>query len=336
MSAFVPEQKPLLEQIVRSTLFQIVALAFIVITVFSFARQAHRRELAERLAEIDNAQNSQVRVMSNNTSDNNLETKKIEFSSTAAANGKIDNPPSNTQPSTGFLPTSGGQGGLRGNLPNGNPDQNSGLSSGLNSGAVPPQTGDDGKGTNGTRATNLRVTFAEASRSASTDLAASVDKRTAQILGSFNTGFIAGFSAKIKSLTGAGLDSLLSTENPIKLSETIEFYGGQREETTGQFLGFVVQVLPTQLDENETHLQVRIFRNLRDSSGQIEEFSVPLPDQLNIPHGSGVVISGNFLLPRRASEADRRFYDPLKVLHIFAKDDFVKGLSDFVILLEPR
>ena len=55
-----------------------------------------------------------------------------------------------------------------------------------------------------------------------------------------------------------------------------------------------------------------------------------------LPRGGGAFISGSYLLPRRTTEQDRRFYDPLKVLHVLAKDEFLKGLSEFVIFIEPR
>ena len=123
----------------------------------------------------------------------------------------------------------------------------------------------------------------------------------------------------------------------MKASETVEFYGGQHEQTTGQFLGFVIEAVPTTIDENETHLQLRIFRYLREANQQIEEFAVPMPDGLTIPHGAGAFVSGSYLLPRRGlSEPEKKFYDPIKVLHVLATDEFNRGISDLVILIEPK
>lgn len=332
MTAYRPIEKPLIVQLARSTMFQIAVLGFVVLTVFSFARQAHRRELAERKAEIENAQNSQVIV------NRNQELKKNEFSSN---NGSANLAP------TGAMKNSAQVVGAAANSNAGGSPPSSTTSGPPTSGSVygapvplvpaSAPASDETKSlasASGVRAVNLSITFAEVPRGSGAELLTLADRRTSQLQESFNIGVVNSLSAKIKSFSN--MNSLDSTSRGLKANEAMEFYGGQREESTGQFLGFVVEALSTLIDENETRLQIRIFRYLRDSNGQVEEFAVPMPDQISVPRGAGLFISGAYLLPRKVSESDRRFYSPLKVLHVLSKDEFLKGNSDFVIFVEPK
>lgn len=323
MVTYQPVKKPLVGRVIRSTYFQLCTLMIVIAVVIFVAKEAHQREVSERQSDIDNAQNSQIMVK---TGDRSAASKRSEFASAAPTTAPAsvgDTPP--------LAPTTLSDSGAKN------------LNAAADSTAVAlspnPATGPDEAKANA-RASNLSVSFYEMPRGASAELVNAADRRLSQLQGeqgAFNIGVLPAFASKMKSLSASGgIDALDTSSRALKISDAIEFYGGQREDSTGQFLGFVVEAVPTQMDENETHLQVRVFRYLRDTNGQVEEFSVPMPEQITVPHGGGVFVSGSFLLPRRASEADRRFYDPLKVLHLLAKDDFLKGLTDFVITIDPR
>jgi hypothetical protein len=333
MITFRPAQRPFFARLISSTLFQLVALTIIVVGVFSVARQMRHREVAERVSEIENARNSQV------LSHRAAEAAKSELASTAS----IPQPAStgSTQPVASPTPQ----------LPIGPQPATAALSAADS--APPPQVAPqpvaaganatDDKSQNPTSAgvaarapTSARVIFAQVAHSVLSDLAANSDPRSASSQGSIFSGVVANFQARLKTAQNAGDWEILdSSTHPLKANQVVEFYGGQREETTGQFLGFVVELMPTQLDDNESHVNLRTWRYMREAGNQVEEFSIPLPENVTIPHGGGAFIAGA-LTKRSLNDADRRFYDPLKILHLLATEEYRQGTTDFVIYIEPR
>lgn len=327
MLAFKPAQKPFLQRLVGNTVFQITVLVLIVVTVFTVARQHRRRELAERVAEIENARNSQI-LGSHSSSKSELSSTDSHFPSNSSAPPPL--PPS--QAAAGAPPAA---------APVGRPPA-SDNSAGAPAGFVAPGTNED-KPASGTSkaprpAGNVFVTFAALPRAAVTDLVGAADPGSGTLQGPFLSGVVQGLNTRIKAYQSSSqLESLDSSSHSIKPAQASEFYGGSRDETTGQFLGFMVEVIPTQLDENETHLQVRVWRSLRDANGQPEEVSVPLPESFTVPHGAGVFVTGSSLLPRRTlNDQERRLYDPMKVLHVMATEEFRQSLTDLVIFIEPK
>ncbi len=166
---------------------------------------------------------------------------------------------------------------------------------------------------------------------------AAADPNSGTLQGPILSGVIPGLNTRIKALQGAGQWEVLDTSShSLKAAQAVEIYGGQREESSGQFLGFVVEANAGQLDDAESHLQLRIWRYLREGGG-IDEFSVPLPDAFTVPTGSAIFITGSQILPRRAlTETERRFYDPLKVLHLLATEEYRHGATELLIMIEPR
>lgn len=335
MIAFRPAQKPILERLVYSTGFQIVALVLIVMTVFSFARHQRRLENQQRIADIENAQNTVVvgrraDEAAKSTFASNAPTKKAEAERAQPATGAPTSAQAGRAVNAAQVPTSTSSHAFAGGTASGDAALHAASAPNEDSRSMASAAG-TGKG-----AQTLSITFAEVPRAFASDLAASADRRTASLQGSFNTGVVPNIGAKIKAAQGV-IEQLDSSSRSIKANESVEFYGGQRDDQTGTFLGYVIEAVPTQIDENETHLQVRLFRYLRDPSGQPEEFAVPMPESLTIPRGAGAFVSGSFLLPRRnLTEQERTFYGPLKVLRVLTREEFIKGISDLVILIEPR
>jgi len=331
MLAFKPAQKPLLQRIASNTIFQVTVLVVIVVTVFTIARQHRRRELAERVAEIEHARNSQILGSHSSTAKSELSSTSTDSRAATSASAP---PPSQPAPGAPTAPPAGQAA---------RPPASDNLApAGAAAGFVAPGANEDKAASGGTKAAhpagNVFVTFAVLPRAAVSDLLSNAEPNSGTLQGPFLAGVVQGLSARIKHYQGSSqFESLDSSSHSIKAAQTAEFYGGQRDESTGQFLGFMVEVIPTQLDENESHLQLRIWRSLRDSSGQLDEVSIPLPDSFTVPHGAGIFVTGSQLLPRKTlSEQERRLYDPLKVLHVMATEEFRQSLADLIIFIEPK
>jgi hypothetical protein len=335
MLAFKPAGKPFYQRVVSNTFFQIFILVAGVAVVFSFARRHRHAELADRVAEIENAQNKQI--LSSTSSNHG----KSDLASTAAAKRQQPNAPHGsgmqapTASSAASPPSGAGKGGA----------ELSAAAFVANSddakAAGGPSGNPGGNPASGTRAhkvaTNLVVTFGEISRGSLAELVSAADLNSGILQGPILSGVVPGLGARIKALHNAGQwETLDSSSHSLKAAQAVEIYGGQREESSGHFLGFVVEAHPRQLDDTESQIQLRIWRSLREGGG-IDEFSVPLPDAFTVPTGSAIFISGSQILPRRTlSEAERRFYHPLKVLHLLATEEFRQGSTELLIMIEPR
>jgi len=307
MIAFRPAEKPLYQRIFKNTAFQLFVLTVVIISVFTFARRQHRRDvLAERLAEIESARTTQV--LSRHTA--NI-TAKSEFASAssektaATPSARVDVAASQAQLGSGMAMVE---------APKAAPVDEK------------PQANSVSK-----LASSAHIVFASVGKNSLLDLLSNTEPGP-----TIASGVVANFAAKMKSAQSSDGYALLDqSTRPIKLNQVIEFYGGQREETTGQFLGFVMELTPTQIDENDTNFQLRAWRYMRDNGSQVEEFSIPLPETFKVPTGGGVFIVG--ALPKRVlSEAERHFYEPLKVLNLLSTDDYRSGATDLVIYIEPK
>lgn len=313
MIAFQPTPKPLWFRMLNNLTVQLLALGILVITVFLIARQLHHREVAERIREL--ASSTSTRVISRRTADDSrsaLATDSAVTSTDATSAESQDprSPPPPAQPT----PMSVNE-------------------------AVASDTSqtDDSKNSAVHAVTSARLIFASIGRTALADLVASADPRSLSNQGPIVSGILSNFASHLKAVQSSDYWSILDqTTRPIKLNQLVEFYGGQREETLGQFFGFVLELTPTQLDDNgDSHIQVRGWRYLHDNGPSAEEFSIPLPENMVIPHGGGAFISGT-LPKRQLSEAERHFYDALKVVGLLSNDDYRSGNSDLVIFIEAK
>lgn len=329
MLSFRPAQKPLLRRILGNTFFQLVTLMVLIVAAFSYARFLRHQQIAERIAEVENSQNTQI------VSRRMADASKSEFASAAPETLPAqDSPPpptpkdqesgQATQPAAAPVVASG-EAATTAAL-----SQNNVSSASANDSARSGSAADNAQKK---PATNARIVFAQVSRAAISDLTANADPRTASSQGNIIFGVVPNAAARLRAVHAEVLDS---SSRSLKVNQATEFYGGNREETTGQFLGFVVEVTPTQLDDGESHVQARIWRYLREAGNQVEPFSVPLPESIVIPKGGAAFIAGS--LPRRPNmtDLDRQFYEPLKVLRMMAQDDFRSGATELVIFIEPR
>jgi hypothetical protein len=329
MVAFKPAQKPFYEKLISNTYFQVAILFVVVGTVFFVARENRRRELAERIAEIENAGNTQI-----------LSKRSIAASST----GKSELASATHDNSAGNQAGSATHDNSKASAPAAAMGSRSTVETPVSQPAslVAPDENKPALGTapNGNRtATNISVTFAEVTRAHIADLISAAEPQSGTLQGPILTGVIQSFATKIKPIQTPGqYDVLDSSSHSIKATQPVEIFGGQRDETSGLFIGFAVETIASHLDENESHLQIKVWRYLRDSNGQGEEFSVPLPDSFSVPSGGGVFIAGSQLLPHRTnlSDADRRFYDPIKIIRLITTEEFRQGLAELVIFIEPK
>lgn len=328
MLTYRPAQKPFAQRLIQNTLFQFCVLTLVVVSVFSITRQQRHRQLAERMREIESTQIVDRRLPDGSS--------KNEFASTS---------PPPQQPASAPAPQAGADSAAA-DHPEATGATASLATAPVSAGSAMPTpaaaSADEGKSASaaaGAHAvpTSLRVIFAQVGRSILSDLARYADPRTVSTQGSIVSGVLPNIQSRLKVAQGTeGWDQLDSSTRPLKLNQVVEYYGGQRDETVGQFLGFVIELTPTLIDENEVRFQLRSWRYLRDATPtQVEEFSIPTPESFSIPRQGGAFIAG--ALPHRTlGEPERRFYEPLKVLRLLSSDEFRNGQFDFVIYLEPR
>ncbi len=332
MIAFKPAAKPFAQRLLGSTLFQVSALILVIGVVFTIARHHNRRLIADRISSIENAN---TQVISQRSQD---EANKAELSSesTAAATGATANaapaqPEASADPSAqpASVQTSSSSSSLVG--AEGAPPA---------PGAATDEAAKASTSAGGAAArapTTVRIVFAEVQRSLLQELIASADPRSSGSQGPIYAGVVPNLQTKLKNAQSSGLLNLLdSNSRMVRTAQNAEFYGGQRDEA-GQFLGFMVDVTPQQLDDNEAQLQVRVWRYLRevDANPQVSEFALPLPELMSIPSGGGAFIAG--ALPRRTlSESERRYYDSIKVLRTLNSEEFRSGATDLIIIVEPK
>lgn len=182
---------------------------------------------------------------------------------------------------------------------------------------------------------SIRVTFAEASKIAVSELMN--DARQSGGDGNVVVGVVANYEQKLTApAIASGWRSLdEGTAQQIRLNQPSIVAKGARDPGTGQILGFTVQLIPTQHDQDGTQLQVEIARVMRDQSGQPVSFEFAMPETFIVPKGSAIVISGT--LPRGSlPPQDERLYQSINVLKSLASPAFKNDATDGVIVIDMK
>lgn len=338
MLNYQPARKPLLRRLAANTIFQLFALAVVVTIVFSYAREQRQRELAERIAEIESAHSTQT-ITRRSTEDSSASVQKREIASStpeeqteSQSSSLIEDEPEDTattnsasanttalQASTPPTPTAENRDADEATA-NAASDMNATATT--SGGATPPQ--------------NVRVTFAAVSRRVISELVAGADPNSTTTMGPFTLGVVPQAANRFRALQGTEYWELLdSSSRTVQVGQPVEFYGGQRDSTTGHFFGFIVEVTPSDYDEASTHMHLRILRYLREGS-EIDVFSVPVPETVSIPRAGGAFVTGALFSKQATTLEERRFYEPIKVLRILTTEPYRNNLTDLVILIEPK
>lgn len=336
MLAFRPTQKPLLSRFFGQTSVQILLLVMVTISVFWVARQQRHRELAERIAEIENASNTQI-VNRRLNPDAQAKTELASSSPSASQSGSSSDTPSGaSESSTAQVAAADSAPSAAGAQPSGSPSPDDAAKQGAAKAATSGSTAPAAPATPGAVPRMVQVSFMSASKQAINEMMALADPRSTATYGPVSTAVIPQIANRLRALQSTEYFEMLDAgSRNIKGTQGLEFYGGQRDEASGQYLGFVIDVVPGQLDEAiEPVFHTRAWHYLREGAGT-QEFAVPLPESFTIPKGGGAVIVGALGI-KRNSESDRRLYDPIKVLHILSTDAYRNGLSDLVIVIEPK
>lgn len=329
MLAFKPVQKPLLQRILSNTIFQIVTLVAIVLTVFAIVRLQERRDLAERISAIENAPSTQVvekRVareksqpidrsqadLSSATADRAVAPE----SAVAAAAPKAPEAPAEQPPAAPPAP----------------PPETTEVAQT----AKTPQANDPAAvGVQKTAApTSVRVQFYEIQRAALPNLA--TDPESVETLGNVTSGVVANLSQKL-STPGLGRSLESSAPKPVKTQQTVTFFSGQPHETTGEFVGYTVEVVPGPTDERgNTQMKVTVWRGMRNQNEQlqVQVDPVALPESFSVPRGGGIFIAG--ALPKPDTAADGEVYRQHRVFSLLSQPTFRNGVTDLVIFIEPQ
>lgn len=340
MLNYQPARKPLWRRIAASTIFQVFVLAVVVTLVFSYAREKRQRELAERIAEVESARSTQTftrrqaestppveqrRVIASNTPEAQTESQSStlvedEPEESTLANTDNARAAETTASTTPPAATEFNDGEEEAAV-----DAQSDMSTTAAAAVSPPQS--------------VRVTFAAASRRAISELitsASNADPNSITSIGPVTLGTVPQATNRLRALQTTEYWQMLdSSSRSVQVGQPVEFYGGQREPTTGHFLGFVVEVTPSDYDEANTLMHLRILRYLREGT-EIDVFVVPIPETVAIPRGGGAFVSGALFSKRANSREERQFYDPIKVLHILATEPYRNNLTDLLIFIEPQ
>ncbi len=343
MLNFQPARKPFLRRLAGSTVFQLFVLAVTITIVFSYARQQRQRELAERLAEIESAHSTQTvnrRLAENPSSSEQTRTiaSRPPETQTESRSSSEGNEPASEAPSTNDVVRTGESAATLAAPPtaaetpeedeatvNAAPDAMTATTTTTSATVVPPQS--------------ARVTFAAVSRRAINELIATIasaDPNSTTSIGPVTVSVIPRAANRLRALqTTEYWEMLDSSTRSVQIGQPVEFYGGQREVATGQFVGFVIELTPSDYDETSTQVHLRILRYLREGA-DIEAFVVPTPETISIPRSGGAFITGALFGKRANTREERQFYDPIKVLRILSSEPYRNNLTDLLIAIEPQ
>ncbi len=206
-------------------------------------------------------------------------------------------------------------------------------------GLVPPAAAARGiaptPSANLSRATQVRISFIEGQRPMINELMANASQ--VAIAGTLSVGVVTGIQARLTTLRNDNgwrpLES--SAFQDMKLNQPSLVFKGLRDPASGANLGFTVQVIPNQEDDQGTFLQVDVLRVLRDTGTATEDLTFPLPEGFTVPKGGAVVIAG--ALPhRQLHEGEGAIYGTSTILRIMSGESFRSGNTDAVILIETK
>lgn len=338
MLAYTPAKKSLWKRALGSTLVQVMILGAVVAGVFSYVRYQNHLELSQRIAEIENAQETQL-------IDNQFENQlvKSDSASEGIANPSAQDAPANelalgqqeaaadlTRDGTPSRPAEEFEQRLAARFDETAPalSQPPALDATRDAGA----TKDSNTNAATTTPPKIRVVFTTFPREQVGEMIS--ESRQQSYYGVVSTGVLTRFDAK----TRPGIQVLdSSVAESIQLNQPIVVYKGTRDEMTGQNLGLSLHVTPTGMDTSGVQVQVDIHRLLRDPAARppLESVNLPLPDDFLIPRGGAAFISG--LLPRRQlDDSEEALYQSVNVLRILGSEAFRSGALEFVVFVESQ
>ena len=321
MLAYRPKQKPFFQRLVVNPVFQIAALALVVIGVYSLVGYQHRMEIRDRISDIENASNTQIVQKHESASvDAAAKTEAVANETAGATTTEVSATEAQPEAAVAAAPVAQS---LVAEAPE--------PAAAAEEAAPPAPREATAAAAPAAAPTNVRVVFAEIQKPFLAELLA--DARTPASVGSIHTGVVANLDKRLseKSQEWSMVDQ--AAPKPIKAGAPAIFYNGLRDEASGQFVGYAVEVNPS--GEDPSQLQVTVWRMLRGENGQVEEFQVPLPDTFAISRDTGIFIAGS--MPRRSpSSTEAELYRGIKVLSVLNRESFRAGASDFVIFIQPK
>jgi hypothetical protein len=342
MIAYRPAQKPFIQRLVGSTAFQIVALGAVMAFTFAMVRQQQKAVVAERIAKIENAANTEViaKPMTDEAS------KRSDFSSAAGRSLSADEdlpPDASLDDGESAESTSASTMNLAGTKENeasgvAAPEPAPALSASGNAGPVTAEPSAANRQVKAAaRTVEVGIRFVEVPKAFLSELYNDPDSNSASY-GPVQFGMVPDMSGRLKSLSSFQGRILDSSEPKSVLDNGVaNVYRGPTDEITGQKFGLWVMAGVSKVDETGSVLRVQIRRSLFDSTANppIDDIRLPLPDA-RVPRGGGLYISG--LLPRRTTLTDyeTNLYRPDQVLRVLLSESFRARETDFVILIETK
>lgn len=184
-------------------------------------------------------------------------------------------------------------------------------------------------------ADSVRISFIEAHRPMINDLMSSASQ--VAIAGTISIGVVTGIQARLQATrSDTGWRPLESSAfQAMKSNQPNMIFKGVRDPASGANLGFTVQVIPGNEEEQGRFLQVDVLRVLRDAGAGADELTFPLPEGFTVPKGGAVVIAG--VLPHRQfHEGEERIYGSSSILKVMSSENFRSGSTEAVILIETK
>ena len=330
MTVFRPVAKPLLSQILGSTIVQIAALAIVGLAVLFYIRHQNQ-ERARLIAETPIARDAEAQETALAAAQLNGTTGGGVSNPTETTGTPIDTPeetaptsasarqaPIQTSPAPSAAPFQAAQVPSPTPLPPGVSPTPPATAAGVRAALSP--------------ATQLRVAFIEGPR---TFLNALLNDATqVAVDGPILYGVVSNLDQRLRASRGwTTLDSAGGLK--LQINQPNVVFKGTRDQASGQNVGFTAQIIPLTRDEVGTHVQIDLNRVLLAPGGGLDVVTFQLPESFTIPKGGSFLLIG--ALPHRTLiEPEERLYRNVNVLKSMSTEGFKNGTTEVAIIVETR
>lgn len=331
MVSFRPEQKPFVQRLVGSLVFQLSVLAIAFVSIFSYVRYQNRVDLRTRIANIENAPEARL-VEKRLASKESASTHRDDLAPSEP--DSFQERPLEKEIASESPPTV-----LASTVPQESQNEN---------GSPPPQPADDSVKAEfsdhepeeptpeavapaPTQATQAHIVFYEASRALLDEL--EIEGRSVMRNGHVLSGIVGQLDNRLKSAGNAVRKIDSHGPEALRLNSPIEITRSTPDEAARLSL----YILPIQQDENITRLQIDILRSMRDPNAvpPIEDVTLPIPNDYVIPKGGAAFFAG--VLPRRPlSESEENRFRGVHILNLLTTEAYKSGATDLVVIIEPK
>ena len=350
MIAYRPAEKPFIQRLISNTIVQASLLVVAIVFVFGFVRYQRNSELADRIADIENARSKEITKQSFATSDSSASPNEeraeqnlaLEVESQSSEAPPKDAAPFNEIARAGAQALAVSQPGSAG-LPSvaiGAPVANDSKETKPNGTDDSAAVGAGGTVTpvspvsQGAKPTLIRSMAIEIPMSALSEL---LSDSQPEAFGPLSLYFVNDLDARIKK--AQGVEVLESSQDlTLALNKPSDSSLGSRDETSGRFLGFAFRATPLEFLEKESRFQMSLVRSFFASQATppFSEESLPLPDRIAIARGYGLVILGA-LTREQISPADEvKLSQPGNIYRVLTHERFKSGQNAFAIVVDLK